>query len=143
MNEVSSFVKDNRALLKTDVARAVAVTGAIARNRDALSEVLDNAPVALSNLQNAYHPQTGTLDTRNNAKGLDDPLLLLCSILTGPTHTGNTKLCGSLKAAVLPLLPQLPALPGGISLDGTLGKDRLVDLRGADPTLGGLLGGVR
>ncbi|HET8595753.1 MAG TPA: MCE family protein, partial [Intrasporangium sp.] len=94
MNEVSSFVKDNRALLKTDVARAVAVTGAIARNRDALSEVLDNAPVALSNLQNAYHPQTGTLDTRNNAKGLDDPLLLLCSILTGPTHTGNTKLCG-------------------------------------------------
>ncbi|MGN6751798.1 MAG: MCE family protein [Intrasporangium sp.] len=141
-NEVSSFVKDNRALLKTDVARAVAVTETLAKNRDALSEVLDNAPVALSNLQNAYHPQTGTLDTRNNAKGLDDPLLLICSILTGPTHTGNTKLCSSLKSAVLPLLPKLPALPGRIALDGTLGKDRLVDLRGADPTLGGLLGGV-
>lgn len=141
MNEVSSFVKDNRALLKTDVARAVAITETIAKNRDALSETLTNAPVALSNLQNAYHPQTGTLDTRNNAKGLDDPLLLLCSILTGPTHTGNTKLCSTLKATVLPLLPKLPPLPAGLSLDGTLGKDGLINLRGADPTLGGLLGG--
>ena len=108
VDEVSGFVSDNRALLKSNLDRAVTVTGSFAKNRQSLAQVLENAPVALSNLQNAYHPETGTLDTRNNAKGLDDPLLLVCSILTGPTRTGNTRLCDSLKKAVLPKLPTAP-----------------------------------
>jgi phospholipid/cholesterol/gamma-HCH transport system substrate-binding protein len=143
VDEVSGFVSDNRALLKSNLDRAVTVTGAFAKNRQSLAQVLENAPVALSNLQNAYHPETGTLDTRNNAKGLDDPLLLVCSILTGPTNTGNTRLCDSLKKAVLPKLPTLPSLPNGSALQGSPQPGGLVNLRGADPTLGGLLGGAR
>ena len=143
VDEVSGFVSDNRSLLKSDLDRAVAVTSTIAKNRQALAATLENAPVALSNLQNAYHPQTGTLDTRNNAKGLDDPLLLMCSILTGPTKTGNTKLCDALKKALLLKLPTLPSLPSGAALQGTPQSSGLVNLRGADPTLGGLLGGSR
>ncbi len=143
VDEVSGFVSDNRALLKSNLDRAVTVTGAFAKNRQALAQVLENAPVALSNLQNAYHPETGTLDTRNNAKGFDDPLLLVCSILTGPTNTGNTRLCDSLKKAVVPKLPQLPSLPNGSALQGSPQPGGLVNLRGADPTLGGLLGGSR
>ena len=143
VDEVSGFVADNRALLKSDLDRTVSVTSAVVKSRQALAQVLENAPVALSNLQNAYHPQTGTLDTRNNAKGLDDPLLLVCSILTGPTQTGNTKLCDSLKNALLPKLPTLPSLPSGAALQGTPQPSGLVNLRGADPTLGGLLGGSR
>ena len=143
VDEVSGFVADNRALLKSNLDPAVTVTGAFAKNRQALAQVLENAPVALSNLQNAYHPETGTLDTRNNAKGLDDPLQLVCSILTGPTDTGNTRLCDSLKKALLPKLPQLPSLPNGAALQGSPQPGGLVNLRGADPTLGGLLGGSR
>jgi phospholipid/cholesterol/gamma-HCH transport system substrate-binding protein len=143
VDEVSGFVSDNRALLKSNLDRAVTVTGAFAKNRQALAQVLENAPVALSNLQNAYHPETGTLDTRNNAEGFDDPLLLVCSILTGPTNTGNTRLCDSLKKAVVPKLPQLPSLPNGAALQGSPQPGGLVNLRGADPTLGGLLGGSR
>ena len=143
VDEVSGFVADNRALLKSDLDRTVSVTNAVVKSRQALAQVLENAPVALSNLQNAYHPQTGTLDTRNNAKGLDDPLLLVCSILTGPTQTGNTQLCDSLKKALLPKLPTLPSLPSGAALQGTPQPSGLVNLRGADPTLGGLLGGSR
>jgi len=143
VDEVSGFVSDNRALLKSNLDRAVTVTGSFAENRQSLAQVLENAPVALSNLQNAYHPETGTLDTRNNAKGLDDPLLLVCSILTGPTRTGNTRLCDSLKKAVLPKLPLLPSLPNGSALQGSPQPGGLVNLRGADPTLGGLLGGSR
>ena len=143
VDEVQSFVRDNRSVIKTDLDRAVTVTGSLVKQRDALAQVLENAPVALSNLQNAYHPQTGTLDTRNNAKGLDDPLLLVCSILTGPTNTGNTKLCDTLRSALLLKLPQLPALPSGTLLRGTPQPGGLVDLRGADPSLGGLLGGGR
>jgi phospholipid/cholesterol/gamma-HCH transport system substrate-binding protein len=143
VDEVQSFVRDNRAVIKTDLDRAVTVTGSLVKQRDALAQVLENAPTALSNLQNAYHPQTGTLDTRNNAKGLDDPLLLVCSILTGPTNAGNTKLCDTLRKALLLKLPQLPSLPSGTMLRGTPQPGGLVDLRGADPSLGGLLGGGR
>jgi phospholipid/cholesterol/gamma-HCH transport system substrate-binding protein len=142
VDEVSSFVGDNRALLKSDLSRAVGVTNSLVKNRQALAETLENAPVAISNLQNAYHPQTGTLDTRNNATGLDDPLLLLCSILTGPTHTGNTGMCNALKAALVPKLPALTSLPNGAGLQGAPQPGGLVHLRPADPTLGGLLGGV-
>jgi phospholipid/cholesterol/gamma-HCH transport system substrate-binding protein len=161
LDEVGGFVKDNRSLLKSDVDGLVAVTGSIVANRQALAETLENAPTALSNLQNAYHPQTGTLDTRNTAKGFDDPLLLLCSIVTGPTDSGNTKLCDRLRASLLPLLPSLPLpnLPGlpapdpsklpvpslpklpvpDLPLPGAGGG--AVDLGRADPTLGGLLPG--
>jgi phospholipid/cholesterol/gamma-HCH transport system substrate-binding protein len=164
LDEVGGFVKDNRTLLKSDIDGLVAVTSSIVANRQSLAEALENAPTALSNLQNAYHPQTGTLDTRNNAKGLEDPLLLLCSILTGPTDTGNTKLCDRLRSSLLPLLPRLPVpglphlpaqsrpgptspslpepvTPGlpGVPVPGEGGG--LPDLRGADPTLGGLLPG--
>ena len=143
VDEIQAFVRDNRAVLRTDLDRAASVTGSLVKQRDALAETLENAPVALSNLQNAYHPQTGTLDTRHNARGLDDPLLVVCSILTGPTNTGNTTVCDALRSALLLRLPQLPALPSGTLLRGTPQPNGLVDIRGADHSLGGLLGGGR
>ncbi len=130
LDEVTTFVQDNRALLKDDVARLADVTGAVVEKRNALAQTLDSAPVALSNLQLAYNARSGTLDTRANMEGLDDPGLLLCSLITGPTGTGNSKLCetSGLNDLELPTLPPL----GGKSLPLTL--------NGADPTLGGLLG---
>ncbi|GAA6524278.1 MCE family protein [Intrasporangium sp. DVR] len=143
LDEVSTFVKDNRSLIKADVDGLVSVTSSLVEQRQALAEALENAPAALSNLSNAYHPETGTLDTRNNAKGLDDPVLLLCSILTGPTRSGNSRLCDRLKAELEPRLPRPAALPEGSVPGGRPGPGAVVDIRGADPTLGGLLGGAR
>jgi phospholipid/cholesterol/gamma-HCH transport system substrate-binding protein len=122
LNEVSTFVKDNRTGVKTNVDQLAAVTGTVAKQRDALAETLTNAPVAISNLQNAYNPKTGTLDTRSNMEQFDDPALLLCSLVTGPTGTGNTDLCRDLDTTLAPVTDSL-------------------HMRGADPTLGGLLGG--
>ncbi|MDV3220558.1 MCE family protein [Intrasporangium sp.] len=143
LDEVSTFVTDNRSLVKSDVEGLVSVTSSLVAQREALAEALENAPVALSNLSNAYHPETGTLDTRNNTKGLDDPLLLVCSILTGPTNTGNSGICDALEAALVPRLPELASVPSGTTLRGEPQPGGLVDVRGADPTLGGLLGGER
>ena len=56
----------------------------------------------MSNLQNAYNPRTGTLDTRSNMEQFDDPALLLCSLVTGPTGTGNTDLCKDIDGLVSP-----------------------------------------
>lgn len=144
LNETSTFVRDNRAVIKTDIAQLTAVTTTVARQRDALAEVLKNAPAAASNLQIAYNPTSGTLDTRNNAAQLHDPALLLCALINGPTGTGNTDLCKSLQTALKPPPPPaglpVPSSPlSGMPTDPSL----QADVGGADPTLGGLLGGAR
>ena len=138
LDEVSGFVQDNRAVLTDDVQRLTEVTGTVVDSRAALAETLDNAPVAISNLQLAYDPASGTLDTRANIEGVDDPGLLLCSIITGPTGTGNTDLCE--RAGLLDLeLPGSDLLPlGSVSGDG---RSAPPVVRGADPTLGGILDG--
>lgn len=163
LSEISSFVKDNRAVLTDDVHQLTELTSAVAAKRDALAGALDNAPVALSNLQLAYNPASGTLDTRANIEGLDDPALVLCSLLTGATGTGNANpsLCRQLQT-IIPksgLLPGLLNLPGLSAIPTVFTVPQVaaamaprasaqatpepeapdVAIRGADPTLGGLL----
>ena len=82
LSEVASFVKANRAQLTTDIKGLADITGVLAKQKDAMGEVLEAGPVALSNLVNAYNPSSGTLDTRNNEAQLEDPALYLCSLLT-------------------------------------------------------------
>jgi phospholipid/cholesterol/gamma-HCH transport system substrate-binding protein len=108
LSETSTFVHDNRAVLTTDISQLTAVTTTIASQRDALAETLTNAPVAVSNLNHAYNPTSGTLDTRNNAAQLDDPALLICALINGPTGTGNTDLCKNIQS-----LLKVPAPPAG------------------------------
>ena len=157
LNEVSSFVHDNRAGVKTNVAQLASVTGTVAKQRDALAETLTNAPVAISNLQNAYNPATGTLDTRSNVEQFDDPALLICSLFTAPGGQGGTAdLCKNLHTLLDPvtglldqlggggvklpvnLLSAVPAGPGATPA-APAAQGARVQVRGADPSLGGLL----
>jgi phospholipid/cholesterol/gamma-HCH transport system substrate-binding protein len=80
LDQVTSFVRDNRAALRADVAGLAQVTGTLVRQRAALAEFLDVAPAALSNVSNAYDPVSGTLDTRNNFNQLGDPAFV-CGLL--------------------------------------------------------------
>ncbi len=129
LGEVASFVKDNRENLTTDIAGLADITGVLAKQKDALAEVLDAAPVALSNLQNAYNPASGTLDTRDNAEQAEDPGAYLCSLLTS---LGQPKrVCDQIdKVLAHQQLPE-PGQP----LPGSGGAP--------DLTLGGILGSPR
>ncbi len=128
LSEVASFVKDNRKDLTTDIAGLADITGVLAKQKDALAEVLDAGPVALSNLQNAYNPASGTLDTRDNAEQLDDPGLFLCSLLSSLGQP--QRVCDQIDKVLKN--KQLPE-PGEL-LPGNGGS-------GPDLTLGGILGG--
>ena len=57
------------------------LTGVLVRQQTALIEVLDVAPLALSNLNLAYNPRSGTMDTRDNALGPYDPARFVCTLL--------------------------------------------------------------
>lgn len=143
LDEVSTFVHDNRAVLTHDVSALADVTGTIAKKRDALAETLDNAPVALSNLQNAYNPGSGTLDTRDNAEQLKKPELLLCGLINDQLgrSTKCAEVLGKLLDPVLTLIDQVTgghALPGVslTSVSDQLGGSGLAGLLGGAPTGG-------
>jgi virulence factor Mce-like protein len=70
LGEVASFVQDNRAVLRSNLDRLTEVTAVLVRQREALGQILDTAPTALSNLNNAYNSSSGTLDTRLNIEEL-------------------------------------------------------------------------
>ncbi|WP_104524769.1 MCE family protein [Blastococcus atacamensis] len=79
--DVAGFVRDNTALLTTNVNRLADVTLVLVQQRNALAEVLDVAPAALSNLARAYNPDYGTLDTRDNGVGSLSPEVVVCGAL--------------------------------------------------------------
>ncbi|MGH3829763.1 MAG: MCE family protein [Pseudonocardiaceae bacterium] len=82
LGEVAAFVRDNRAVLKSNVDRLIEVTAVLVRQRAALADILDTAPTGLNNLDDAYNASSGTLDTRLNIEELrSPPILLVCELL--------------------------------------------------------------
>ncbi|MCF1596133.1 MCE family protein [Streptomyces muensis] len=123
LGDVSAFVQRNKKSLTSNVEGLSKVTKVLVTQRAALEELLEVAPTGMSNLNNAYNPSAGTLDTRNNADQAQDPASLLCSILR---TTGEKTDCRDLKE----LFDSLPEVPqGGPAVTGTV-----------DRTLGGILG---
>lgn len=79
--ELASFVRDNRAQLASNVEGLVDLTNVLVRQQQAVIDVLDVAPLALSNLGLSYNPLTGTTDTRNNATGPHNAAAYICSLM--------------------------------------------------------------
>ncbi len=112
LTQVASFVRDNRDELRTNVDGLTELSKTLVKQQRALREVLDTAPVALTNLDRTYNPKTGTLDTRDNFAQLDDPGLYLCSLLLQAGQPQST--CDELRSVLDDLpLPQLPGGPAG------------------------------
>ena len=131
LSEVASFVKDNRATLSKDIEGLADITGTLAKQKAAMAEVLEAGPVALSNLQLAFNPSSGTLDTRNNESQLDNPALYLCSLLTSLGEPESS--CDQVKKILDRKELVVPGSGGG-STGGGSGEP--------DLTLGGILGGT-
>src|SRR6185369_9599820 len=79
--DVTSFIRDNREALTSNVDALADVTGVLVRQQKAIIEVLDVAPLTLSNLNLAYNSRSGTIDTRDNALGPYDPASFVCKLL--------------------------------------------------------------
>jgi len=164
--EITTFVKQNRAELKANVVALADLTGVLVRQQRAIIDVLDLAPLALSNLNLAYNARSGTLDTRDNAMGPYDPASYVCSLLVDLVPLAEVPkecvaLAQTLGAGHLPLtdqlrrllgLPGTPAVPGVPGLPGAPGLPAPPGLPGllggapgqsSDPTLGGILRGNR
>jgi phospholipid/cholesterol/gamma-HCH transport system substrate-binding protein len=79
--QVASFVRQNRDELVSNVEGLTKITAILVKQKDALAQVLEQAPLALSNLNLAYNPSAGTLDTRDDALSGSDPAMAACALL--------------------------------------------------------------
>lgn len=126
LGNVATFVRDNKDALGKNIKGLNTVLKTVVKNRDALNETLTAAPVALSNLFQAYNPDTGTLDTNANLGELAHQLVahpsqVLCT-LTDQLPAGKN-LC-NLVHSILPRSGVLGAGTGssyGVQTDLTLG----------------------
>ncbi|HEX2176625.1 MAG TPA: MCE family protein [Nocardioidaceae bacterium] len=141
MDDITTFVRSNRRLIKENVNGLTEISGVLVKQREALKEIMDVAPLALNNLAVAYNPLTGTLDQRSNfgenvAQLEHDPALFLCTLVNEADDSGRA--CGAIQDAVGALdgLPRPRSSPFGAR-----GSDRAVDVERVDKTLGGILDG--
>lgn len=94
MQEVTTFVEENRDLLGKNIKGLNRVSKVLVKQRDAVNEILEVAPLALTNLGLTYNPQSGTLDTRANLGNAvheleSDPQTLLCGIVNQADRSGE------------------------------------------------------
>jgi phospholipid/cholesterol/gamma-HCH transport system substrate-binding protein len=120
LRDVRGFVEENGDALSENVKGLVRVTGVLVKQREALTEVLDVAPLALNNLANGYNERTGTLDQRMNvgenvAHLTSDPKAVICSLIEDKPGKG---LCGGPLGDVLDLLDELQLQRTGPFRDG-------------------------
>ncbi|MFL6241383.1 MAG: MCE family protein [Actinomycetes bacterium] len=113
LGEVQSLVKDSRTNLTADIHGLASVTGTLAKEKHALTEFMDVAPEALSNLQKAFDPGTNALATRGNFDFATNPqaevLGLLCSVANTPVLQ---QLCSGLQASSATSSPTVIPKPG-------------------------------
>jgi virulence factor Mce-like protein len=112
LGKVESFVRDNRELLKSNVDQLNAVANVLVEQKAALSESLNNAPLALSNLNNAYNGASGTLDTRADINELNQPpLVSVCKLLQQHSPSDVPKEVSDACASLKPILDGVVKLP--------------------------------
>lgn len=96
-DEVTSFIADNRELLKTDVDKLNTITGLLVDREDALASILHNGPTALSNFYNIYDADAKSLTGALAIPDVPDPRSLICALLT--TANAPADECGRVSAA--------------------------------------------
>jgi virulence factor Mce-like protein len=80
LREVTNFVKQNKAEIASNVQGLAQITGVLVKEKAALQQFLDKAPVAASNALSVYDPQDGTLHARLNLQQSQNIAMWLCSL---------------------------------------------------------------
>jgi virulence factor Mce-like protein len=62
--DIQAFIRDNRTAIKSNVDKLARTTQQLVDNRGSIAEALDVAPIAATNVLNAFDPATGTLQGR-------------------------------------------------------------------------------
>jgi phospholipid/cholesterol/gamma-HCH transport system substrate-binding protein len=114
LRDIAGFIQTNGNSIHADVVGLSDVVGVLNKQKAALNEVLAVAPVALSNLNHTYNSAAGTLDTRDNLGGTQNPLdpAVICSALSATKNLPASGTIADTCAAIAKVIGGLPPLGG-------------------------------
>jgi phospholipid/cholesterol/gamma-HCH transport system substrate-binding protein len=131
LSDIAGFIRTNGQAIHTDVVGLKQVVAVLNDQKAAINEIFAVAPVAVSNLAHTYNPSSGTLDTRDNMGGLQNPLdpAVICAALQATGHLPSTGVIAQTCQQIATVLGGLPVLGG----NGLPSGSPLIPL----PSLGG------
>ncbi|MEO7263131.1 MAG: MCE family protein [Jatrophihabitantaceae bacterium] len=123
LRDIAGFLQTNGDSIHSNVVGLKNVVEVLNKQKAALNEVLAVAPVALSNLNHTYNSAAGTLDTRDNLGGTQNPLdpAVICAALKATKNLPATGTIADTCAAIAKVIGGLPVLdgtpgPGGLPI---------------------------
>jgi ABC-type transporter Mla subunit MlaD len=106
LGQVKGFIENNRSLIKSNVSRLAAITQVLVNERASLAEAVDDAPLAVDNVLNAYNPVAHTLNGRGDLRELTPGLTAAAApgvAQSAPGVASGNAVCASATSASTPL----------------------------------------
>lgn len=126
LEETDSFLGENRELVSSNVHKLVGITDALVKEKEALAEVIDVAPLGTSNYLNAYDAASGSVQVRGVFTELAlSPVVLLCTILQRETPTGLPPDLGNACVSVAQQLDKVAPLPSPAQVLGDVQQGKV------------------
>jgi phospholipid/cholesterol/gamma-HCH transport system substrate-binding protein len=129
LTQVQGFVAENKDGIASNVDRLTGVTQALVDQRAALAEVLDVAPLAMSNFLSTYDAASGSFAIRGNLNELTyPPALLVCRTIGAATPVQLPKTLSDLCKQLAPVIDGTLKLPSPAEVLGALSAGKLPPL---------------
>jgi virulence factor Mce-like protein len=127
--EVHDFVAQNKDLIASNVDRLTGVTKALVDQRAAVAEILDVAPLAMSNFLSTYDAASASFAIRGNLNELTyPPALLVCRTIGAATPTQLPKTLTDLCKQLAPVIDGTLKLPSPAEVLAAISAGRLPPL---------------
>ena len=139
LTDVHGFIANNKDAISSNVDKLTGVTQALVDQRAAIAEILDVAPLAMSNFLSTYDAASASFAIRGNLNELTyPPVLMLCRTVAAGTPTQLPKTLSDLCTQLAPYIDGTLGLPSSAEALASLSKGELpplpiplVDLTGA------------
>jgi phospholipid/cholesterol/gamma-HCH transport system substrate-binding protein len=126
---VQGFIKDNSALLESNVHNLSGITQALVDQRAALAETLDVAPLGVSGLLNSYDAASGSFAVRGDLNELTyPPVTMVCRLLAAVTPAQVPQFLGDACSKLAPVLDGTLKLPSVAESLGAVQSGKLPPL---------------
>jgi phospholipid/cholesterol/gamma-HCH transport system substrate-binding protein len=127
--QVQGFIAENKDSLSSNVDKLTGVTQALVDQRAALAEILDVAPLAMSNFLSTYDAASASFAIRGNLNELTyPPALLVCRTIAASTPAQLPKTLSDLCKQLAPVIDGTLKLPPPAEVLAALQAGRLPPL---------------